>query len=202
MGKLDLITIIDYTGTLVFAISGVMAGVDRKFDFFGVFILGFVTALGGGTIRDVLIGSTPVGWMQNEIYVLIVSIAVGICFFAKNLILKIRRGFFLFDTIGIGLFTILGLEKTLSVGLSPIIAIMMGVVSACFGGVTRDVLSNHSPLIFSREIYASACFAGAVSYLILKTFFSVDVSMTVSILIVIFIRVMAIRKHWSLPFNA
>ena len=93
MGKMDLITIIDYTGTLVFAISGVMAGVDRKFDFFGVFILGFVTALGRGTIRDVLIGSTPVGWMQNEIYILIVSIAVVICFFAKNLILKLDQAF-------------------------------------------------------------------------------------------------------------
>ena len=99
---MDLITFIDYSGTLVFAISGVLAGVDRKFDLFGVFILGFVTAVGGGTLRDLLIGSTPVGWMQNEIYIYIILSALPICYIWKDAILKMKKGIFLFDTVGIG----------------------------------------------------------------------------------------------------
>lgn len=199
---MNLINFIDYAGTLVFAISGVLAGVDRKFDLFGVYILGFVTAVGGGTLRDVLIGSTPVGWMQNEIYVYLIASALPITYFTRPVIERMKKSFFLFDTIGIGLFTILGLQKTLSVGLSPLIAVMMGVVSAVFGGVIRDVLSSHSPLIFRKEIYAFACLAGAVLYLILDQFFIEPVSITASILVVIVIRILAIWKHWNLPFNA
>jgi len=198
---MDLITFIDYSGTLVFAISGVLAGVDRKFDLFGVFILGFVTAVGGGTLRDLLIGSTPVGWMQNEIYIYIILSALPICHIWKDVILKMKKGIFLFDTIGIGLFTILGLQKTLSLGLSPLIAVMMGVVSAVFGGVIRDVLSNRTPLIFREEIYASACLAGANLFLLFNLFFSVDISMCISIAVVIVIRILAIKLHWSLPYK-
>lgn len=199
---MDLITFIDYAGTLVFAISGVLAGVDRKFDLFGVFILGFVTAVGGGTLRDVLIGSTPVGWMHDLNYIYIIAAALPICYFGKKWILKMKKGIFLFDTIGIGLFTILGLKKTLALGLSPLIAIMMGVVSAVFGGVIRDVLSNHAPLIFSKEIYAFACLAGAILFLVANMFVLEEVAITLSILTVILIRILAIKKRWGLPFNA
>ncbi len=197
---MDLIILIDYTGTLVFAISGVLAGVDRKFDLFGVFILAFVTAIGGGTLRDLLIGSTPVGWMQNEMYIYIIIAALPICYIWKNTILKMKKGIFLFDTIGIGLFTILGLQKTLALGLSPLVAIMMGVVSAVFGGVIRDVLSNHAPLIFRKEIYAFACLAGAVMFLISDMFFVTNIAMCISIMTVVIIRIFAIKRHWSLPF--
>lgn len=197
---MDLITLIDYMGTLVFAISGVMAGVDRKFDLFGVFILGFVTAVGGGTLRDVLIGSTPVGWMQNEIYIYIVMASLPICYIWSNIILKMKKGVFLFDTIGIGLFTILGLQKTLALGLSPLVGMMMGVVSAVFGGIIRDVLSNHAPLIFRNEIYALACLAGAVIFLLFDALLGVDIAMIISILSVIVIRVFAVKYHWSVPF--
>ncbi len=198
---MDLITLIDYTGTLVFAISDVLAGIERKYDLFGVFILGFVTAVGGGTLRDVLIGSTPVGWMQNQAYVYIVIASVPICFVWEKRILKMKRGFFLFDTLGIALFTILGLQKTLAIGLSPLIAVMMGVVSAVFGGVIRDVLSNHSPLIFSKEIYAFACLAGAVLFLGCQHFLSEEISMLVSIAVVIIIRILSIKYHWHIPFK-
>lgn len=197
----DLVSLIDYTGTFVFAISGVMAGVDRKFDLFGVFILGFVTAVGGGTLRDLLIGSTPVAWMKDEVYVYLIMSTVPICFIGKSLILKMKKGVFLFDTIGIGLFTVLGMQKTLALGLSPLIAIMMGVVSAVFGGVIRDVLSNRAPLIFRKEIYAFACLAGALLYLGAIEFFPAPVSMVISIAAVIAIRILAIRFKWSLPFN-
>ncbi len=196
-----MITFIDYAGTMVFAISGIFAGVERKFDLFGVIILGFVTAVGGGTLRDILIGSTPVAWMENEVYTFIILSAIPIAYFGKNILQKAKKGIFLFDTIGIGLFTILGVQKTLAFGLSPIIAVMMGVVSAVFGGVIRDVLSNKEPLIFSKEIYASACFAGAILFLISDYFFSQNIAMALSILSVIFVRILAIKKNWSLPFN-
>ena len=159
---------IDIAGTFVFAISGALAASEKRFDIFGAGILALVTAVGGGTLRDVLIGSTPVGWMQDLNYLIVIGAAVVISFFGKTYILKLRRTLFLFDTIGIALFTLLGLQKTLALGLSPVIAILMGVVSAVFGGVLRDVLSNVEPLIFRKEIYATACLAGGVLFVGLR----------------------------------
>lgn len=199
---MDLITFIDYSGTLVFAISGVLAGVERKFDLFGVFTLGFVTAVGGGTLRDLLIGSTPVAWMQYNEYIFLIIASVPICYLLKGRILRMKRSLFLFDTIGIGLFTVLGLQKTLAVGLSPMVAVMMGVVSAVFGGVIRDVLSGEVPLIFRKEIYAFACLIGALLFLAANRLFSENISMWVAIAAVIIIRLLAIRRQWALPFNA
>lgn len=198
---MSLISFIDYFGTFVFAISGILAAVERKFDLFGAIILGLVTAVGGGTLRDVLIGSTPVAWMQNNIYIYLIVAGIPVCYFFADTIKKWRKGIFIFDTIGIGLFTILGLQKTLAIGLSPIVAIMMGIVSAVFGGVIRDVLSNQVPLIFRKEIYASACLAGALVFLGLNYFTSEAIATIFSISTVIIIRILAIRKHWSLPFK-
>jgi len=198
---MDIITTIDYAGTLVFAISGIQAGVERKYDLFGVFILGFVTAVGGGTLRDVLIGSTPVGWMQNELYVLLIAAALLICYLGTGIIGRMRRSFFLFDTIGIGLFTVLGIQKTLGLGLSPLIALMMGVVSAVFGGVIRDILANRAPLIFQKEIYAFACLAGGILFLLARLVLSVNLAMIIAILTIILIRISAIRWNWHLPFQ-
>lgn len=196
------ILFIDYFGTFVFAISGVLRGVKKEFDFFGVFVLGFVTAVGGGTLRDILIGSTPVGWMKNDAYIIIIALAVPCCYFFKDQILKLKSGVFLFDTIGIGLFTILGLQKTLQLGLSYTIAISMGIVSAVFGGVIRDVLSNEVPLIFRKEIYATACLLGALVYLGCDLFLETNIAMSISIICVIVIRILAIKRGWALPFRA
>lgn len=185
----------------MFAISGVLIGTEKKFDLFGVLILGFVTAIGGGTLRDLLIGVRPVGWMLNEVYLFIIFSAIPIVYFFKNTILKWRKGVFLFDTIGIGLFTVLGVEKTLSVGLSPLVAVLMGVVSAVFGGVLRDVLSNEIPLIFRKEIYAFACLVGAIVFLISDYFLWHDLAIMISIGVVILVRILAIRLKWELPFK-
>lgn len=198
---MHLISLVDFIGTFVFAISGILVAIDKKFDLFGVIILGVVTAIGGGTLRDILIGSTPVSWMQNETYLYIILSALPICYFFKNFVLSLRKGIFLFDTIGIGLFTILGLEKTLEVGLSPAIAITMGIVSAVFGGVIRDVLSNEIPLIFRKEIYAFACLFGALMYMGTKLVFPEGIAMIISILSVIILRIVSIKRHWGLHFN-
>lgn len=193
------IYILDLIGTFVFAISGVLAGIDKKFDLIGSFILGFVTAVGGGTLRDMMIGATPVGWMNDVLYLYIIIAAVPISYFFKDRILRLRRSMFLFDTIGIGLFTILGLEKTLGFGLAPEVALLMGAVSASFGGVIRDVLSNVVPLIFRKEIYISACVAGGLVFLILNYFFTNSIyNMLIAMAVVMIIRYLSVRLHWSL----
>lgn len=199
---MSILYFIDLIGTLVFAISGVLAAVDKKFDLFGATIIGIVTAVGGGTLRDMMIGATPVGWMRDINYLIVIFASLPLCYFFKNTILKLRKSVFLFDTIGIGLFTIFGLQKTLDMGLSPIVAIMMGITSAVFGGVIRDVLSNEVPLIFRKEIYASACLAGAIVFLSLEYFIKgAPINIVISILVVFVIRYFAVVKKWDLPFN-
>ncbi len=194
---------IDLIGTLIFAISGALAGIDKKLDLLGVTILGLVTAIGGGTLRDIMIGETPVGWMKDLNYLYLVIAAIPISYFFKKHIIKWHRSMFLFDTIGIGLFTILGLQKTLGVGLSPAIAVLMGAVSATFGGVIRDVLSNEIPLIFRKEIYASACLVGGVVFLGLEHFFKGSVyNMLVAMFVIMVIRYLAVQFHWSLRVKA
>ena len=134
---MDWIYTLDLIGTMVFAISGVLTAIHNKFDVVGSFIIGIVTAVGGGTLRDILIGETPVGWMKDANYLWVILLALILAYAFRPHITRFRKGMFLFDTIGIGLFTILGLQKTLGVGLSPGIAVMMGTVSAVFGGVIR-----------------------------------------------------------------
>lgn len=195
------IYVFDILGTLVFAISGVLTAMEKKFDVVGTIIIGLVTAVGGGTLRDVLIGQTPVAWMQNDTYLIVILVGVFLAHVFKNRIQRLRKSMFLFDTIGIGLFTILGLQKTLGVGLSVPISVLMGIVSASFGGVIRDVLTNEIPLIFRKEIYATACLAGAIVFLILSSFSPYPtVNMLLSMLIVFIIRYFAVKKGWSLSF--
>lgn len=197
---MNFIYAIDLIGTFVFAVSGVLTASKQKFDIFGAAVIAFVTAVGGGTLRDILIGSTPVGWMQDNVYLLLIGIAVPVAYFFRRRIQKLRRTMFLFDAIGIGLFTILGLEKTLSLSISPAVAVIMGTVSACFGGVIRDVLCNVEPLIFRGTLYATACFSGAILYLLLrKAAFEYEAAMIVTILFIIILRILAVRNKWKLP---
>lgn len=197
---MELIYFIDLAGTFVFAISGMATATEKKFDIFGASIIALVTAVGGGTIRDVLIGSQPVGWMKDGNYLIVIGFAVIISFFLLKKILRLRRTLFLFDAIGLGLFTILGLTKTLSLGLSPAIAIIMGTVSASFGGVLRDILCNEVPLIFGAEIYATACLVGGIIFLLLQ-YMGLDyhINMLLTILMIMIIRILAVKRKWSLP---
>lgn len=195
----EWIYLFDILGTFVFAISGVLTAIEKKFDLVGSIIIGFVTALGGGTLRDILIGSTPVGWMHNHDYIITILVAVITSYVFKNHILKLRRSMFFFDTIGIGLFTILGLQKTMDTGLSIPIALMMGVVSAVFGGVIRDVLTNVIPLIFRKEIYATACLIGGIVFILLEHMNEYQlINIMVSMITVILIRYVSVKRNWSL----
>ena len=199
---MNVIYFLDLFGVLVFAISGVLTAVSKKFDLVGSVVIGFVTALGGGTIRDLLIGKTPVSWMKDMNYLYMLVPALLLCFFFGKYITKWRKSFFLFDTVGIGLFTILGMQKTLEAGLHPVIAVLMGVVSAVFGGVTRDVLTNEVPLIFRKEIYATACFSGAVLYGVLQYFIpNAWYNMLVSMTAVFVIRYFSVKRGWQIDFK-
>jgi uncharacterized membrane protein YeiH len=196
----ELLYAIDLTGTFVFAMSGVVTANERRMDIFGASVIGFVTAVGGGTIRDMLIGSTPVGWMVNRDYLIVIGLGILVAMFLHKHISKWHKTMFSFDTVGIGLFTVLGLQKTLSFGLSPSVAVMMGIVSAVFGGVVRDVLVNRIPLIFRKEIYATACLAGAVLYAVISPYFPGSLwTVLLSMAVVIAIRVTAVRRKWALP---
>lgn len=197
---MGLLYALDMLGTFVFALSGVTTARENHFDFFGATVIAFVTALGGGTLRDVLIGSHPVGWMNDTNYIFCVVLAIIFGAFFQQAINRLRRTMFLFDAIGIGLFTIAGLNKTLLLGVSPLVAIMMGVVSAVFGGVIRDLLTNQVPLIFRQEFYASACFAGGILYLSMKVLkINEDICMLTTVIFITTIRILAVRYKWGLP---
>lgn len=195
------IYVIDLFGTCVFAISGVVTAIQKKFDLVGSLIIGFVTAIGGGTTRDLLIGRTPVGWMTDRNYFIVILVGYVCAYSFKSKMMPYKKSFFLFDTIGIGLFTILGIQIASENGLNTEICLIMGVISACFGGVIRDVLTNEIPLIFRQEIYATACFAGGLVYILLSNFSLYEnVAVVISIITVIVIRILSIKYNWSLNF--
>jgi len=192
--------IFDLIGTFAFAISGILSAANKKIDLFGAYIIAFVTALGGGTIRDLLVGKQPLVWIQDTNYIFLVGVAVFMSFFFKERIIKFRKLMFIFDGIGLSIFTIIGVQNTLDIGLSPVVAIMMGTISAVFGGVLRDILCNNIPLILQREIYASACIIGACLYLILNSFISNDLFVVcLTTVCIIIIRILAVTLHLSLP---
>jgi len=160
---------IDLIGTLVFAVSGALAASDKNMyrDIFGVTFTGFVTAVGGGTLRDMILGIRPT-WVVDGNYLIAITIGVLIAISFKYYILKYRRTFFLFDTLGIALYTVVGVQKALLFDVAPLAAIIMGMFSAVMGGVIRDTLINEVPLIFKKEIYATACLSGGIGFCTLK----------------------------------
>ncbi len=197
---MDLLLVFDYIGTFVFAISGTLTAANKRLDFFGATVIGFVTAVGGGTLRDMMLGDLPVAWMQNINYfwVIIAGVAVTIVF--SKQVMQLKRTLFLFDTIGIAVFTILGLKKALLMNIDPPMAVMMGLSSAVVGGVIRDTLCNELPLIFHREIYATACIAGAMIYLLLK-YLGVPEAICelTTVASIIAIRIVVVRHKLALP---
>ncbi|HEY5917981.1 MAG TPA: trimeric intracellular cation channel family protein [Chryseolinea sp.] len=190
----------ELAGTFFFAVSGVLATEDKDRNWFGVAFTGFVTAIGGGSLRDMLLGSYPLVWIGdiNFLYAIIVGLIVSFAFFSK--LAQLKRTMLLFDMVGIGLFTILGVEKALSLGVRPEIAAIMGMFSAVMGGVIRDTLTNKTPIIFNKEIYATACLAGAILYLILHSFdVPRNINLPISSGLIILIRILAIKFHIELP---
>src|SRR5690606_17027710 len=191
---------LDIIGTVAFAVSGALTAMEKRMDVFGISIVAICTALGGGTLRDMLIGNTPVAWLLNlqNFYVALLTIVLTIvCRIQLN---KLRRSLLLFDTIGMGVFTLIGIQTGVEVGLHPLVCVLLGTITACVGGVIRDILCNEIPLIFSREIYATACLVGGgVYFLLASTSLPLDALYFVTILVIITVRLMAVYFHWSLP---
>lgn len=192
--------ILELLGTFFFAISGALAIQDHHDDLFGAGFTGFVTAIGGGTLRDMMLGSYPLVWIGDIYFLYAIFAGVVVAyFFFKNLI-QLRRTFVFFDTVGISFFTILGVEKALRLGVRPEIAAIMGMFSAVMGGVIRDTLTNEIPVIFRKEIYATACLAGAIVYLILYRFgVERNLNLIISIILILVIRLLAIKFKLALP---
>ncbi|SHK44297.1 trimeric intracellular cation channel family protein [Maribacter aquivivus] len=192
--------IIDILGTIAFAISGVLVAMDKRLDAFGVFIIAFVTAVGGGTLRDLLIGIKPVGWLNAPMHLLIIVITVLLAIIFVKQLKYVRKSLFLFDTIGIGLYTMVGIEKGLAAELPPVMCIALGTITACFGGVIRDILCNEIPVIFRKEIYATVCILGGLVYFLLIQFpIQNTIAYSMAIVTIIIMRVLAVRFKISLP---
>tara|TARA_R110001583_G_scaffold335_6_gene3056 strand:- start:7285 stop:7896 length:612 start_codon:yes stop_codon:yes gene_type:complete len=197
---MTLFQILDILGVISFAISGSLVAMRKRLDPFGVFIIAFATSVGGGTLRDVLIGAKPVFWMKNTtiIFLIIGSYLFAVLF--RNKLKYLNKSLFLFDTIGLGLYTIMGTEIGLKADFHPVVIISIATMSASFGGVIRDILCNEVPVIFRKEIYATACVFGSITYLSLyyltinETFIYIATSG-----VVITIRLIAVIFHLSLP---
>jgi uncharacterized membrane protein YeiH len=192
--------VLDILGVLAFAISGSLVAMRKKLDPFGVFIIAFATSVGGGTLRDVLIGSHPVFWMKNTEYIFLIIGAYLFAVLFRKKLKHLNKSLFLFDTIGLGLYTIMGTEIGLAANFHPLIIISIATMSASFGGVIRDILCNEIPVIFRKEIYATACVIGSIAYLTLNYFnFNINIIYISTGLIVIAIRLIAVIFHLSLP---
>lgn len=196
---MNAIIFLDYLGVFAFAISGVLAASSKKLDLFGGFIVAFVTGLGGGTLRDLLL-NTEIGWIHHTEYLYIAMAGTACALVFKKATHKFRTTLSIFDTIGISTFTIIGVQKALIMDTPPEIAVLFGVITATFGGVIRDILCNEIPLIFRKEIYATACVIGAVSYVGL-TFTNINpiYNMLLSGGIIVIVRTIAVVKKYSLP---
>lgn len=191
---------LDILGTIAFAISGVLVAMSKRMDPFGVLIIAFVTAVGGGTLRDIMVGVEPVSWMRNMTFVYVIMASTVFAIIVRKRISYLRKSLFFFDTLGIGLYTVVGIETGLVAGLHPIICIALGTMTACFGGVIRDILCNEIPVIFRKEIYATACILGGFTFFLLREFLEErNYLFIIAGLVVIIVRLLAVRFKISLP---
>ena len=191
--------VIEFLGTFAFAISGIRHAAAKHFDWFGGYVCGIAVAIGGGTIRDVMLGVTPF-WMTNPIYMICTAMAlVFVIIFAKHME-GLRNTWFVFDTLGLALFTIAGIQKSLAFGQPFWVAIIMGCITGSAGGVIRDVLLNNEPVIFQREIYAMATLLGGITYWFLDYLqLPIEVTVIASFMVTCLMRFLAVRYHLALP---
>lgn len=197
---MDLQHILELAGTYVFAISGTLAVEDRDHDIFGAGFMGFITAIGGGSLRDLLLGAYPLVWVGNVSFLYAIFGGILTTFFFYKTVSRLKRAMFLFDTTGIAFFTVLGVEKSLSLGFAVEVCAIMGMFSAVMGGVIRDTLTNEMPILFKKEIYASACLAGAIAYLIFNHWgLERDINLLVSFSIICAIRFTAVKFNINFP---
>lgn len=186
-------------GTVACAISGIRLAATKKFDWFGAYTVGLVTAIGGGTLRDLLL-DIPVFWMQTWWYLGVTALSLATVIIFRSILVSKDKILFIFDSIGLALFCVIGITKTLAIDYPMWVAVIMGIITGAFGGVIRDILINEEPLVFRKDIYATACLAGSLVYWLLRnTGCSVMVQQLACAAVIIVIRVLTLRYNLSLP---
>ncbi len=199
---MSLIYAIDLAGTFVFTISGALAASDKKHhhDIFSVFFTGFITAIGGGTIRDVTLGAYPVAWIADINYLLAIFLGVFFTLLFRRYIIRLSRTLSLFDTIGMAIYVVLGVQKSIAFEVNLLASVILGMISGIFGGVIRDTLLNEIPLIFRKELYATPCLLGSALFVVLYLLnVEPQFNFIISVLFIIVFRILATRYSWSLP---
>jgi len=195
---MDIIYWLDLFGVLVFAISGALSAIERGFDIMGVLIIAFITAVGGGITRDVMLGATPVSCMADINYPIAIFVGVLLSVSFMHRFFKLRKTLTLFDAIGISVFTIIGLEKSMQYEIVLPMQIFLGMISAVGGGLLRDVFCNNTPLIFHKEIYASACALGGLVFMATHSILPEWIATLLSATTIFIVRILAVRNKWSL----
>ncbi|KGL55117.1 MULTISPECIES: trimeric intracellular cation channel family protein [Porphyromonas] len=198
-GLTEFITWCDYLGTFAFAISGIRLAAALRFDWFGAYVVGVVTAVGGGTVRDILLNVPPF-WMLQPSYLFISMLALIFTIVFRKYVVRLNHTVFIFDTVGIGLFTIVGVAKTFECGYAWWLAIAMGTITGSFGGMIRDILINQTPLIFRKDIYAMACLIGGAVYVgLMYTTLPIEIIQFIAAFIVVAVRFVSVKYHISIP---
>ncbi|MCO4805039.1 MAG: trimeric intracellular cation channel family protein [Flavobacteriales bacterium] len=199
--EFSLFSVLDLLGALAFAISGASLAIEKKFDLFGVFVLAFVTSIGGGTVRDILIGQTPVDWMSNGPLISTIAAGALLTLLFNPYVQKLRFIVYLFDAIGLGLFTMAGIQKGLSLDMNIFICISLGTISATFGGLLRDIITGEKPMLLTRkEIYAIASAIGGGSFFAFRYFeLPMEINVPMTILIVFLVRHITYKMGIRLP---
>lgn len=192
--------LIEILGTISFAMSGSFAAMQKRLDPFGVLIIAFVTSVGGGTVRDLLL-DVPVFWMHDLVMCSVIFVTCILSMIFKSIEKKFRVTLFIFDSFGLGLFTIVGIQKGINADLHPLICLTLGTITGCFGGIIRDILLNRIPLIFRKEIYATACILGGSMFLLLVRYSALSYTFVQvsTILLIVAIRTLAVKYHWEMP---
>lgn len=191
---------IEILGTIAFAMSGSFAAMQKRLDPFGVLIIAFITSVGGGTIRDLLL-DVPVFWMHDMLICAVIIVSAVFSMIFKSIEKKFKVTMFLFDSFGLGLFTIIGIQKGMNADLHPLMCLTLGTITGCFGGISRDILLNRIPLIFRKEIYATACIVGGGIFLLLVKYTTLSFTFVqiFTILLIVAIRTFAVKYHWQIP---
>lgn len=188
---------LDYGGVFVFALSGALMAARNRMDVFGYIVMALMPAVGGGTIRDLILG-VPVFWIEDNVYLFLTLSAAMITYYGARWIVRLQRALTWMDAVGLSVFCVLGAEKSLTLLGNPVIAVVMGVITAVAGGIIRDVIANHVPMILHKEVYATAAFTGGVVY-VLAAPINLDLAVWLAILVAFTMRAGGIIFSITLP---
>lgn len=196
----SFVVVLEWAAVVVFAVTGALVASRKQMDIFGFVLLGTVTGIGGGTVRDVMLGTLPVFWVREPAYLVVCSLVSAVVFFTAHIPQSRYRLLLWLDAVGLALVAVIGAERGLAAGAGPIVAVTMGAITAVFGGIIRDMLAAESPMILRREIYVTAAMAGAALFVVLAGLGTPRaLALGAGFVAAFVIRALAISYEWSLP---